>query len=105
MIEIRNYEKAIEYFNDAEKLDSLNKEIYHQKGFCYTQLVFRNFPNFIQKEYEKAKTEYKNCLKIDPNDESAKKSLYTISRNEKERRTTDSEIFNMQMLNKKRYLK
>jgi hypothetical protein len=40
MIEIKNFEKAIEYFNDAEKLDSLNKEIYHQKGFCYIQLVF-----------------------------------------------------------------
>lgn len=39
MIDIKNYEKAIEYFNDAEKLDALNKEIYYQKGYCFIQMV------------------------------------------------------------------
>ncbi len=38
-MEIKNYEKAIEYFKDAEKLDSLNKEVYIKKGLCYLQLV------------------------------------------------------------------
>jgi len=47
MIEIKNFEKAIEYLNDAEKLDALNKEIYYQKGFCYMQLVrIRNIKIF-----------------------------------------------------------
>jgi hypothetical protein len=46
MIEIKNFEKAIEYLNDAEKLDALNKEIYYQKGYCHMQLVrIRNIIN------------------------------------------------------------
>ncbi len=39
MVEIKNYEKAIEYFKDAEKLDPLNIDIYIQKGICYLQIV------------------------------------------------------------------
>jgi tetratricopeptide (TPR) repeat protein len=39
MMNIKNYEKAIEYFKNAEKLDSLNKDLFIQKGLCYFHLV------------------------------------------------------------------
>jgi hypothetical protein len=39
MMNVKNYEKALEYFKNAEKLDSLNKDLYIQKGLCYLQLV------------------------------------------------------------------
>ncbi len=42
MMNIKNYEKAIEYFKNAEKLDSLNKDLFIQKGLCYFHLVKRN---------------------------------------------------------------
>ena len=55
----------------------------------------------MQRDYDKAKTELKNCLKIDPNDESAKSMLYSISNSEKGR---DFDT-NLHMLNRKRYFK
>jgi hypothetical protein len=39
MVEIRNFEKALDYYKDAEKLDSLNKDVYNFKGLCYLELV------------------------------------------------------------------
>lgn len=39
MIEINNHDKALEYLNEAQKLDDLNNEIYEQKGICYYKKV------------------------------------------------------------------
>lgn len=82
---IHNYEKAVDYFRDAEKLDSLNKDIYTQKGVCFIKLD----------QLDKAKKEFKNCLKVEPNDEMAKKYLLFISKKDQ-----DNEY--NQMLGKKR---
>jgi len=39
MMNIKNYEKAIEYLKNAEKLDSLNKDTFINKGICFLNLV------------------------------------------------------------------
>ena len=35
MIEMGNYDKALEYLKESQKLDELNNEIYEKKGICY----------------------------------------------------------------------
>lgn len=85
---VHNFEKAIDYFKDAEKLDSLNKDIYYQKGMCYLKID----------HLDKAKKEFKNCLKIEPDDEMSKKYLTLITKKEKDGKFEEFD----QMLNKKR---
>jgi tetratricopeptide (TPR) repeat protein len=86
MMDVHNYEKALEHFKDSEKLDSLNKEVYLQKGICYMH----------KKALDKAKKEFKNCLKVEPEDATAKKYLHMISSQEREQKTE------ITFLNKKR---
>ena len=40
-IDLKNYEKALEHFRDAEKLDSLNNKIFISKALCLIKMVFK----------------------------------------------------------------
>ena len=39
MIDKNNFDKALEYLNESQKLDDINPEIYEKKGFCYYSKV------------------------------------------------------------------
>lgn len=39
MMDMNLFDKAIDYLNEAEKLDELNHEIYEKKGICYYSKV------------------------------------------------------------------
>lgn len=39
MIDKNNFDKALEYLNESQKLDDINPEIYEKKGFCYFSKV------------------------------------------------------------------
>lgn len=48
MMESHNYDKALEYLKDAEKLDPLNKEIYMHKGLCFLEQVIYIIYYFLE---------------------------------------------------------
>jgi len=42
-----NYDKALEYLKEAQKLDGLNHEIFERKGICYFNKVIKFFSKYL----------------------------------------------------------
>lgn len=83
-----NYEKALEHYNQAEKLDPLCSAVYFKKMLIYLKL----------NNIEQAKSNIKNFIKIEPEDEKGTTYLKKICEIEKK----GKEKSDISFLNKKR---
>lgn len=99
----KNYTLAFEDFNQAVKLKTDNSDVYFRRGYIYTSrneydlaindytkaislnqddaaYVNRGFCYYKKGESEKAAADYRKALQINPNNETAKKNLNAISK-------------------------
>lgn len=84
---------AIENYDEAEKLDPLNTEVYVKKGNACLKMD----------DIKKAISCYKNCLKIDPNNKEARDYIEKLhSRRNNNKRPMPSNSNEIHFLNKKR---
>jgi tetratricopeptide (TPR) repeat protein len=65
-----DYEEAVRYFTKAIEIDSLYAQAWCNRGIAYEFL----------NEWEKARADFKRCLKIDPEYESAVKRLNELDK-------------------------
>lgn len=72
-----NPEKSLEYFKDAIRLDPLNKDLYLNKGILLFKLNVIKFI-YLPQKYDLAKSDFKKCLKLDENEETARDYLRLI---------------------------
>lgn len=83
---------AIENFDEAEKLDPLNPEVYIKKGTAWLKM----------EDEKKASSCFKNCLKIDPNNTEARAYIEKMHSIQNNKHFISSYGNELKLLNKKR---